>query len=122
MRFDPCGTGGRALRGDWIEDTPSRAEPPYGFSIIEGAYDWTDGMKGVCAYCNHCQVLMEHMPMDAFGYPLRVVEPPLYPDDDRGEGRQKCQWTMYKDPTAAPESVYERCGRTKPDSLPLGRE
>jgi hypothetical protein len=117
MRFDPCGTGGRALRGDWVEDTPSRIEPPYNFKVIEGAYDWTDGMKGVCVYCNHCQVLMEHMPMDAFGYPLRVVEPPLYPDDDRGEGRQKCQWTMYKDPTTAPESVYARCGRTKPSSF-----
>jgi len=120
LRFDPCGSGGRATRGDWVEGTPSRMEPPYGWRVIEGAYDWTDGKAGVCAYCNHCQVLMEHLPMDRFGYPVRVVEPPQYPIrngirvDDRSEDRQKCQWTMYKDPTTVPEEIYARSGRTKP--------
>jgi len=113
LRFDPCGSGGRSIRGDWIENTPSRMEPPYNFKVIENAYDWTDRKKGVCVYCNHCQVLMEHMPMDKFGYPLRVVEPPIYPDKARDDTRQKCQWTMYKDPTTAPEEIYERCGRKK---------
>lgn len=115
LRFDPCGSGGRAMRGDDVEGTPSRLEPPYNVQVIEGAYDWTDGKPGVCVYCNHCQVVLEHWPMDKFGYPLRVIEPPTYPASDRKTGRrQKCQWTMYKDPTAVPEAIYERAGRTKP--------
>jgi hypothetical protein len=114
LRFDPCGSGGRFIRGDWIEETPSRLEPPYSFKRIEGAYDWTDGKAGICVYCNHCQVLLEHMPMDKFGYPVRVIEPPIYPDNARDDTRQKCQWTMYKDPTAVPEEIYERAGRKKP--------
>jgi hypothetical protein len=125
LRFDPCGSGGRFVRGDWVEGTPSRLEPPFRFRRIEGAYDWTDGKAGVCVYCNHCQVLLEHMPMDKFGYPVRVIEPPIYPDDERGETRQRCQWTMYKDPTAVPDEIYERCGREKPavfGSAALGTE
>ena len=120
LRFDPCGSGGRAMRGDWVEGTPSRMEPPYEWRVIEGAYDWTDGKAGVCSYCNHCQVLMEHLPMDRFGYPVRVVEPPLYPTrdgvrvDDRSDARQRCSWTMYKDPTGVPVEIYTRAGRTKP--------
>ncbi len=123
VRFDPCGSGGRATRGDTVEGTPSRMEPPYGWRVIEGAYDWTDGKAGVCSYCNHCQVLMEHLPMDRFGYPVRVVEPPLYPTrdgvrvDDASEDRQRCSWTMYKDPTTVPEEIYERAGRTKPTAF-----
>jgi len=58
--------------------------------------------------------------MDRFGYPVRVVEPPLYPVrdgvrvDDASDDRQRCSWTMYKDPTTVPEEIYERAGRTKP--------
>lgn len=118
VRFDPCGSGGRAMRGEPLEDAQSRMEEPFNFRVIENAYDWTDGLEGVCVYCNHCQVLMEHWPMDRFGYPVRVVDPPTYPASDRESGRsQKCQWTMYKDPTSVPPEVYERCGRTKPDKF-----
>ena len=118
VRFDPCGSGGRAMRGEPLEDAESRMEEPFDFRVIDGEYDWTDGKAGICVYCNHCQVLMQHWPMDRFGYPLRVVEPPTYPPEDRVSGRStKCQWTMYKDPTSAPPEVYERCGRTKPTSF-----
>ena len=55
---------------------------------------------------------MEHMPMDKFGYPLRVVEPPQYPDGF-GADRQRCQWTIYKDPRKVPEEIYARAGRKK---------
>ena len=48
MRFDPCGTGGRALRGYCAEGTPSRTQPPYGFPVIVVRTDWTDRMSGVC--------------------------------------------------------------------------
>lgn len=115
LRFDPCGSGGRTVRGDWIEGTPARMEPPYNWRVAQEERDWNHYTKGVCLYCAHCIILMEHMPMDRFGYPVRVVDPPVYPDTDRDPHvRQKCQWTMYKDPTSAPEEVYTRSGRTKP--------
>jgi hypothetical protein len=118
LRFDPCGSGGRTIRGDWIEGTPARMEPPYNWRVAQEERDWNHYTKGVCLYCAHCIILMEHMPMDRFGYPVRVVDPPVYPDTDRDpQARQKCQWTMYKDPTAAPEEVYIRSGRTKPSEF-----
>jgi hypothetical protein len=115
LRFDACGSGGRTIRGDWIENTPARMEAPYNWRVAEVERDWNHFTKGVCLYCAHCVILMEHMPMDRFGYPVRVVDPPVYPDTNRDPNvRQKCQWTMYKDPTTAPEEVYTRSGRTKP--------
>jgi hypothetical protein len=58
---------------------------------------------------------MEEMPIDRFGYPVRVVDPPRYPDTNRDPNvRQKCQWQMFKDPTQVPEEYYTRVGRTKP--------
>ena len=115
LRFDPCGSGQRTVRGDWIEGTPARMEPPYGWKVSEEPQSWNHYEPGVCLYCVHCIVLMEEMPMDRFGYPVRVVDPPRYPDTDRDPNvRQKCQWQMFKDPTAVPEEYYTRVGRTKP--------
>lgn len=118
LRFDPCGSGQRTIRGDWVEGTPARMEQPYGWTVIEGKHPWTHFKSGVCHYCAHCIVLMEEMPIDRFGYPVRVIDPPTYPDTDRDATvRQKCQWTMYKDPTAVPEEVYALTGRTKPKAF-----
>ena len=33
IRFDPCGSGGRTLRGDVVEGIGSRVEPPYSFGL-----------------------------------------------------------------------------------------
>lgn len=116
LRFDPCGSGGRTIRGDWIEDTPTRMEEPYNWGVSKEPRSWNHNQEGVCLYCSHCIVLMEEMPMDRFGYPVRVIDPPIYPDTDRDpDKRQKCQWQMFKDPTQVPEEYYERVGRTKPD-------
>ncbi len=53
--------------------------------------------------------------MDRFGYPVRVVDPPIYPDTNKDPAvRQKCQWQIFKDPTKTPEEYYTRNGRTKP--------
>jgi len=115
LRFDPCGSGGRTIRGDWVEDTPARMEPPYGWKVTEEEHPWNHYTKGVCLYCTHCIILMEEMPMDQFGYPVRVIDPPVYPDTNKdSEIRQKCQWQMFKDPTKVPEEYYERVGRKKP--------
>lgn len=114
LRFDACGSGGRTVRGDWIEDTPPRMEPPYNWSASQEPHPWNHYEVGVCHYCTHCIHLMEEMPIDQFGYPLRVIDPPTYPDTDRDPTRrQKCQWTMFKDPTTVPQELYARTGRTK---------
>jgi len=115
LRFDACGSGGRTIRGDWVEETPARMEPPYDWKVTEEGHDWNHDQPGVCLYCVHCIVLMEEMPMDRFGYPVRVIDPPIYPDTNKDPAvRQKCQWQMFKDPTKVPEEYYTRVGRTKP--------
>jgi hypothetical protein len=112
LRFDPCGSGGRTVRGDEIEGTPPRMEAPYNWRVSEEPHSWNHFQEGVCLYCSHCIRLMEEMPIDRFGYPVRVVDPPRYVPG-QPELAQKCQYTMYKDPTAVPAEVYERVGRTK---------
>ena len=115
LRFDACGSGGRTLRGDWIERTPARMEAPYNWAVTQEQHPWNHYTPGVCLYCAHCIVLMEEMPIDRFGYPVRVIDPPTYPDTDPDpDVRQKCQWQMFKDPTTVPEEYYTRVGRTKP--------
>jgi hypothetical protein len=113
MTFDPCGSGGRALRGDIVEGTPSRLEPPYEFAYIEGAYDWTDGKSGMCVYCNHCQLLYEQWPMDRAGIPYLVVDPPTYPEGVGHDDPQRCRYTIYKTAEAVPDEVYARCGKKR---------
>jgi hypothetical protein len=114
LRFDPCGSGGRTVRGDWIEETPPRMEPPYNWSVSREPHSWNHFQTGICHYCTHCIRLMEELPIDRFGYPLRVISPPRYPDTNRDPSvRQKCQWTMYKDYRAIPEEIYALTGRTK---------
>jgi hypothetical protein len=56
---------------------------------------------------------MQLKPIDAFGYPVRVVEPPTHPS----ETTKKCTWHIYKDPKDVPERYYEDVGRTKPKVL-----
>lgn len=116
LRFDPCGSGGRTVRGDEIEGTPPRMEAPYGWKTTEEAHTWNHFTPGVCLYCTHCIILMEELPIDRFGYPVRVIDPPVYPDTDLAN-RQKCQWQMFKDPTQVPEEYYTRVGRQKPTAF-----
>jgi hypothetical protein len=118
LRFDPCGSGQRTVRGDWIEGTPPRMEPPYNWTVTEEKHSWNHYTPGVCLYCTHCIILMEEMPIDRFGYPVRVIDPPTYPDTSRDpDVRQKCQWQMFKDPTQVPEEYYTRVGRVKPTAF-----
>jgi hypothetical protein len=56
---------------------------------------------------------MQLKPIDAFGYPVRVVEPPTYPSTSEA----KCTWHVYKDPTHVPEGYYRAVGREKPANL-----
>jgi hypothetical protein len=117
LRFDPCGSGGRTLRGDTIEGTPPRMEAPYNWSVSQEPHTWNHGEKGICHYCTHCIRLMEELPMDRFGYPVRVIDPPHYGARDADGNLEKCQWQMFKDPTKVPEEYYERVGRTRPTAF-----
>ncbi|MFN8161745.1 MAG: hypothetical protein U0R52_11965 [Solirubrobacterales bacterium] len=113
FEFDPCGSGGRALRGDIVEATPSRTRDPYGFAVIEGAYPWTDGRARMCVYCNHCQQLYEQWTIDRSGVPFLVVDPPTAADGIGHENPKQCRYTIYKRLDSIPDEVFERCGRTR---------
>jgi hypothetical protein len=114
FRFDPCGSGSRALRGDnEIEGTPPRMQAPYNFGVTKEKHDFAWNKEGVCYYCSNCCIVLQLKPIDAFGYPVRVVEPPTYP----ATAAAKCTWHVYKDPAKVPERYYHEVGREKPDWL-----
>lgn len=116
FRFDPCGSGGRVLRGDAIEGTGPRPEPPYEFGVTQEQHDWAWNERGVCYYCAHCCFALERLPAERWGHPVRVVDPPLYQGPDVSPEPLRCQWTVYKTVEAIPATAYERIGMTKPAS------
>ncbi len=115
LSFDPCGSGGRQVRGDEIEGTPPRHESPYAWPLTQEPAVLNHFEPGVCHYCAHCILLTEVMPMRAFGYPVRAVDPPRLVAD--GQPPQKCSWTVFKDPEAVPEEYYTRVGMTRPEQI-----
>ncbi len=114
IRFDPCGSGGRTLRDDPDTGTGPRTEAPYGFGVTQEPHDWSWNKTGICLYCVHCCQLNERMPIARFGYPTRVVEPPVWPAARSGA---KCTWYVYKHPSLVPDEVYRRVGAVKPARL-----
>lgn len=115
LAFDPCGSGNRGQRGDPIEHTGSRSDPPYEFGTTQNEYDWAWNEKGVCYYCAHCCFALEYWPANQWGHPIRVVDSPLHPDETTGDTPRKCTWTIYKSLDAIPDEAYRRIGATKPD-------
>lgn len=111
LRFDPCGSGGRTMRDDPDTGLGPRMEAPWNLGVTTQAHDWSWNKKGVCLYCVHCCQLNERMPISRFGYPTRVVEPPVWPQARSGT---KCTWYVYKDPALVPEEIYHRVGARKP--------
>jgi hypothetical protein len=118
LSFDPCGSGGRTQRGDPVEGTGPRPEPPYNFGVTRERHDWAWNEKGVCYYCAHCCFALERLPAERWGHPVRVVDSPLYPQETTGEHPRKCTWTVYKSVEAIPEEAYRRIGMTKPGAPP----
>lgn len=114
LTFDPCGSGGRVTSGDEIEGTPPRPDPPYGWPVTREPAPWNHGRPGVCVYCTHCIVLTEIMPTDAYGYPVRAVDPPRYGEQTADGRPATCSWTMFKDPGDVPDEYYRRIGRSRP--------
>ncbi len=115
--FSPCGTGGQTFldtHDDTVDGVLEPLDDPGRPSVTTRPHDWSWGKAGVCLYCVHCCKLQERIPIHRLGYPLRVVDPPVWPGA-RGEGR--CTWTIYKDLSQIPADVYERVGETKPAVL-----
>jgi hypothetical protein len=112
-RWDPCGSCGRLLRGDAVEGTPPRMEPPYGWDVLQRAHPWTWGKRGVSPYGAHSCVKLGVISVERLGYPLRFVDCPTYPDRPQA----KCSRYVYKDPSLVPDHVYERIGRKRPAQL-----
>ena len=99
ITFDPCGSGGRMRR-------TGRTEPPFNFGKTKKAYPWSWGKTGVPYYCLHCCVWSEILPIEWYGYPLRVTAYPDNPDDP-------CAWYIYKKPELIPEEYFTRVGKKK---------
>lgn len=110
ISFEPCGTGGRTVAGDKLSQTPSRHEAPYYFNTIDEKHDFSWNKQGVCQYCSHCAMMTGKLPIERFGYPLRVVEPPL-----KGDKGGRCKWTIYRDLRDVPAWYYESLGEKKPE-------
>lgn len=110
FRFEPCGSGGRAIRDDTTDGRP-RPEAPFALAVTTRPHDWSWKTTGVQAYCVHCCLLNMVVPIDRLGYPTRVVEPPTWPGARDGGA---CTWWIYKDPALVPDDVYARVGRTRP--------
>ena len=80
ISFDPCGSGGRARRGDPARGVPPATQRPE-FGASRDAHDWTWGRTGVCLYCSHCSLVNEILPIERLGYPMRITENPVDPAD-----------------------------------------
>lgn len=117
ISFTPCGSGGRTMAGERRDGLPPLRDPAIGWPELSGAHDFTWNETGICAYCAHCCILHENLPIAAFGYPVRVTRPPKAPLT----GESRCSWTVYKDLRAIPEEAYSRVGALKPPAdAPLG--
>ncbi len=119
VSFDPCGSGGRSMRGDEIERTGSRVLAPYEFGVTREKHDWAWNEEGICYYCAHCCFALEKLPAERWGHPVRVVDPPIWGGTaDAPSTRRQCTWTVYKSLEAIPERAYKRIGHSKP-ALPV---
>lgn len=96
LRFEPCGSGGRL-----------RDESRYGFT--RDRHDWAWNRIGVCHYCAHCCVLQQLTPIDRFGIPVRVIDPPTAPGEP-------CTWRVYRSPEQVPDRAYLDVGRQPPSN------
>ena len=115
VSFAPCGSGGRSMLGDEVEGTGSRVLAPYEFGVTQERHDWAWNKEGICYYCAHCCLALEKLPMERWGHPVRVVDPPRWGGAaDAPETRKQCTWTVYKTLEAIPDEVYRRVGHTKP--------
>lgn len=110
MAFDPCGSGGRMMRGSKLDNSLPRTGPPYNLGCTSKAYPWSWGKKGVPYYCTHMCMWSEIIPIELRGYPVKITD---FPD----KSNEPCVCYIYKDPKLIPEIYYTRIGKTKPINL-----
>ncbi|MCX6428644.1 MAG: hypothetical protein NT152_03545 [Actinobacteria bacterium] len=99
MIFAGCGTGGVLRRGD-IET----GEGPYlsvGVVKVPEAYSW--GQTGMPWYCTHCNLYLEHWPVEDMGVNRRPV---IFKDDPNST--VTTEWLVYKDLADTEEEDYTR--------------
>ncbi|NNF98195.1 MAG: hypothetical protein HKM93_02365, partial [Desulfobacteraceae bacterium] len=64
--------------------------------------------KEIPWYCTHCSIVQAGgMPIEAFGYPIRVQEFPDNPAD------ASCRLIFYKRPELIPENYFKKLGYEK---------
>lgn len=103
ISFDPCGSGGVLRRGD-----PESGRGPYATTGVNRIpHPWTWGKTGVHWYCVHCPVLLEVIPLQKTGRPMRPLDHTL-------DHMAPCVWNIYKDPSRTAARHYERVGAMPP--------
>jgi len=109
LRLDQCGSGGRMVQGDPVVGNGSRLDPPYNFMRIEGAYTWTWGLRGVGAYCSHCAIVNQILPIEWLGTPMRGT---AFSDT----ATDPCRWFIYKRRETVPDEAFTQVGLQRPTS------
>jgi hypothetical protein len=105
MTFAGCGTGGVLRRGD-IET----GEGPYlsvGTVKTSQPYSW--GKTEMPWYCTHCNLYLEHWPVEDSGINRRPV---IFIDDPKST--VTTEWLVYKDLADTQDEDYARIGATPP--------
>ncbi|QSR28509.1 hypothetical protein CFH99_23060 [Nocardioides aromaticivorans] len=110
LEFAPCGSGGRTYREAGATGRDER-------DFTNGEHDWAWRTRGVCLYCVHCCQLQQRAPIERIGIPLRVIEPPVRASAE-GTGRERCRWSIYKDPALIPAQAWSDVGATPPPGAP----
>jgi hypothetical protein len=107
IQMDQCGSGGRMVQGDPVVGNGSRIDPPYNFLVLDGPYDWTWGIRGVGAYCSHCAIVNQILPIEWLGRPMRGTAFSDQPDPP-------CKWFIYKSVDAVPDRAFTEVGKPRP--------
>jgi hypothetical protein len=105
MIFAGCGTGGVLRRGD-IET----GEGPYlsvGTVKTPQPYSW--GKTEMPWYCTHCNLYLEHWPVEESGVNRRPV---IFIDDPKSN--VTTEWLVYKDLADTQDEDYTRIWATPP--------
>ncbi|MBI2877754.1 MAG: hypothetical protein HYY20_12825 [Candidatus Tectomicrobia bacterium] len=97
--LDPCGSGGRMVKGGYFG-------PPKDLLQVQKAQGITFGREGFPSYCTHCAVVHHIMPIEWAGAPLPPIEVGSGPGDP-------CKWHFYKDRAAIPARFYAQVGKEK---------
>ncbi|MFD1247202.1 hypothetical protein ACFQ3F_05325 [Nocardioides ginsengisoli] len=113
LEFAPCGSGGRTYPSEAATERDAR-------EFTQGEHDWAWRTRGVCLYCVHCCQLQQRAPIERLGFPLRVIEPPVRASEG-APGRDRCRWSLYKDPALVPAHAYSDVGAVPPVDAPLSR-